>query len=140
MRRLLACLLLWSCGPVADSAGAPGRDGGGSVVARAGEIVALAARGEERRVGGECLSACTLYLGLATACFEEGAILGFHGPRRSDGTALPPLRFEATSRLMASFYPPGVAEWFMAEARHSHALIRVPAADLIARGEARACR
>jgi hypothetical protein len=139
MRALLASLLLAACAPETPSEGVPGRDTGGSVVARASEIVALAARGEERRIGGQCLSACTMYLGLPTACFEPDAVLGFHGPRRANGDPLPFLRFEAASRLMASFYPPGVAAWFMAEARHSRELIRVPAADLIARGEARAC-
>jgi hypothetical protein len=150
--RLLACLLLAACGPVGVSAEVPARDAGGGAVARAGEIVALAARGEERRIGGDCLSACTMHPGLATACFEKGAVLGFHKPRRAGGEPLLPLRFEATSRLMASFHPPGVAArcgrpvwppgvaaWFMAEARHSRELIRVPGADLIARGEARAC-
>lgn len=137
MRPLLASLLLAACAARAPST--PGLDEGGSVLARAGEIVALAARGEGKRVGGECLSACTMYLGLPGACFEEGATLGFHGPRGANGAPLPPLRFEATSRLMASHYPPRLAQWFMDDARHSRGIIRVPAADLIARGEARAC-
>ena len=137
MRALPWLLLLAACAPPAPPT--PGLDEGGSVLARAGEVVALAARGEGRRVAGECLSACTLYLGLPGACFEEGAVLGFHGPRGAGGAPLSPLRFEATSRLMASHYPPRVARWFMDEARHSRAIIRVPAADLVARGEARTC-
>lgn len=135
--RLLLCLLLAAC--AAPAPPTPGRDEGGSVLARASEVAALAARGEGRRIAGECLSACTLYLALPGACFEEGATLGFHGPRRLDGAPLPPIRFEATTRLMASHYPPRIARWFMDEARHSRAIVRVPAADLVARGEARAC-
>lgn len=146
MRSLTLSILLlvvWCAGCAVPSEIAPrrtvARDPGGSILLRAAEIAALEAQGIEKRIAGECLSACTLYLGLSTACFEEGAVLGFHGPRLAMGLELGPAQFDALSRLMAAYYPPRVAQWFMAEARHVDAMIRVPASDLIRRGEARAC-
>ena len=138
IRTVLLLLLLSSCSDLAPERTAA-RDPGGSVLLRAAEIAALERRGMEKRIAGECLSACTLYLGLSTACFEEGATLGFHGPRLVVGRPLPDAQARRLAAFMASYYPPRVAEWFMAEARFSRRMIRVPAAELVARGEARAC-
>ena len=135
---LLAVLLLPACATLAPERTAT-LDPGGSVVLRAIEIDRLEARGEERRIAGECLSACTMFLGLSTACFEEGAVLGFHAPRLPGDAALSPLAFDVATRRMGDYYPPRVRDWWLREARHSDRLIRVPAAELIRRGEARAC-
>ncbi len=118
---------------------AANHDPGGSVILRAAEIRELESRGQEKRISGECLSACTMYLGLSTACFEPGAVLGFHGPRLAYGLPMPPSLFESVSRSMASYYPPRIAHRFLTRWRHSDHLVRVPADRLIARGEARAC-
>ena len=114
-------------------------DPGGSVVLRAAEIRDLETRGQEKRISGECLSACTMYLGLSTACFEPGAVLGFHGPRLAYGLPMPPALFDSISRAMASYYPPRVARRFLSKWRYSDHLVRIRAERLIARGEARAC-
>ena len=143
-RASLICVLLmplWGCVGLAGLAPerTADKDPGGSVPLRVAEIAAYEARDVEKRVSGQCLSACTMYLGLSTACFEPNAVLGFHGPRLATGGAMSERQFEATTALMARYYPPRVATWFMAEARHGRAMIRVPASELIARGEARAC-
>jgi hypothetical protein len=117
----------------------PARDPGGSVVLRAAEIRDLEARGEEKRISGECMSACTMYLGLSTACFEPGTILGFHGPRLAYGLPMPAPVFDSVSRTMASYYPPRIARRFLDKWRYSDYLVRIRADRLIARGEARAC-
>ncbi|WP_210527767.1 hypothetical protein [Rubellimicrobium arenae] len=117
----------------------PPRDPGGSVALRVIEIGALEARQQEKRVRGECLSACTMYLGLSTACFDPDAVLGFHGPRLAFGLRMSAMQFEAISRTMASYYPPRIAKRFLEDWRYSDHLVRIPAARLIARGEARAC-
>lgn len=141
MRRLLlAVLLLAACASPGVAERTPSRDPGGSVALRGLEIAALEARGEEKRVGGECLSACTMYLGLSTACFERGATLGFHGPTLAFGVEMTQARFEAITQAMASYYPPRIARLFMEDWRHRQDFVRIPARRLIARGEARACR
>lgn len=115
------------------------RDPGGSVMMRAAEIRDLEARGEEKRIAGECMSACTMYLGLSTACFEPGTILGFHGPRLAYGLPMPAAVFDSVSRTMASYYPPRIARKFMEKWRFTEGMVRIRADRLIARGEARAC-
>jgi hypothetical protein len=142
MFRLAALLCLLACADVSDELNpqrGPTRDPGGSVALRVIEIGTLEARRQEKRVAGECLSACTMYLGLSTACFEPDAVLGFHGPRLAFGLDMSSVQFEAITRTMASYYPPRIARKFMEEWRHSERFHRVPASRLIARGEARPC-
>ncbi len=139
MRRLLLAILLAACASPGAAERSPGRDPGGSVALRVLEIAVLEARGEEKRVSGECLSACTMYLGLSTACFERGATLGFHGPTLAFGVEMTAARFEAITQAMASYYPPRIARLFMDDWRHRQDFALVPASRLIARGEARAC-
>jgi hypothetical protein len=132
----LALALLLAAAPAAAE---PRRDAGGSVLLRAAEIAVLEATGTPREIRGECLSACTMYLGLSTACFGRGARLGFHGPRMPGGLPMPPAAFEMASRLMAAHYPPRIAAWFLAEGRHVPGMVMIPASVLIERGEARPC-
>ncbi|HVG48251.1 MAG TPA: hypothetical protein VM899_08990 [Rubellimicrobium sp.] len=141
IRPALLLLALATAAPAQELAPArgPSHDPGGSVILRAAEIRELEARGEEKRIRGECLSACTMYLGLSTACFEPGAILGFHGPRLAFGLPMPPALFDSLSETMASYYPPRIARRFMESWRHSDHLVRIRADRLVARGEARAC-
>lgn len=117
---------------------APDPDPGGGLQARVAEIAALERLGVEKRISGECLSACTMYLGLSTACFEPDAVLGFHGPARLGGT-LSPERQAVAAAVMATYYPPRLAAWFLQGPARSDVLVRVRASDLIAAGEARAC-
>lgn len=132
LRAAVAALALAAAPAAADDL-APSRDPGGSVALRVIEIAALEARREPVRIEGECLSACTMYLGLSTACFGRNSVLGFHAPRRPDGRPLPPRAFEAATRAMADYYPARLRAWWLEEGRHSDAMIRVPAARLIDR-------
>ena len=139
IRPLILLTLLSACAASFAHERHTARDPGGSVALRVMEIGVLEASGTPKRVSGECLSACTLYLGLSTACFEEDAVLGFHGPRFAGGLPMSDRQFEGITQSMAAFYPDRLARWFLAEARHSEEMVRIPARDLIARGEARAC-
>jgi hypothetical protein len=134
---LLVCLCLVAC--AAPGAAERARDPGGSVALRVLEIAALEARGQEKRVSGDCLSACTMYLGLSTACFEPDTVLGFHGPTLPFGLEMTPARFDAITRAMADYYPPRIRRNFLQDWRHRQRFHRVPVERLIARGEARAC-
>ena len=141
IRPALLLLALATAAPAQELAPARSatHDRGGSVVLRAAEIRDLEARGEEKRISGECMSACTMYLGLSTACFEPGTVLGFHGPRLAYGLPMPPALFDSISETMASYYPPRIARRFMDTWRYSDHLVRIRADRLVERGEARAC-
>jgi hypothetical protein len=139
MPRALAAALLLLAAAAAPAASAEARDPGGSLALRMLEIRLLEVRGEPKRIRGECLSACTLYLGLSTACFDEDAVLGFHGPTLAFGLSMSDAQFEAITTAMASYYPPRVARLFLEDWRHSDRFVRIPAEELIDRGEARPC-
>lgn len=136
---LISCALLSACETVPLVT--PARDPGGVLAERMAMVEALRLSGAPVHIRGRCLSACTLYLGLPNACLERDATLGFHGPWPVAGRAMSPAAFEAASERMASYYPPSVARRFIEEWRHRGPsdLALVPAAELIARGEARAC-
>lgn len=142
LRALLAVLMLIAVGAQADELSpdrSPTHDPGGSVFLRAIEIARLEASGTPVRIGGTCNSACTMYLGLSTACFERDAVLGFHGPRLPWGLPMSRAQFDEVSSLMASYYPPRVAKAFMDRWRHRDRLRKIRASRLIERGEARPC-
>ena len=131
-------------------------DGGGNVLARVAEIAQREASGEPFFAPKFCDSACTMYLGLSTACFPADGVLRFHSARLIVGDLDPALIDAALAMagvrvsragvedrmnlLIASFYPPGVRARFLAEWSRSTALVEVPVAELVAAGEARACR
>lgn len=93
-------------------------DLGGDLDQRVVQVEGLRASATPIRIEGLCVSACTLYLGLPMACVTPGAELGFHGPRtRLPGIPLPYADFERQTRVMASYYPGPIRDWFMAEAR-----------------------
>lgn len=93
-------------------------DRGGLLADRVRQIKRLRRSGQAVEIAGECLSACTLYLGLANACVWPSAVLGFHGPASVlPGMALPPAEFEHWSRVMAGHYPPVLRRWFMRTGR-----------------------
>ena len=97
------------------------RDGqGGGVVARARLIRRYQANGTHVEIRGEyCLSACTMYLTLATTCISPDTTFGFHGPSsRLYGIALNPAAFEYWSRVMADHYPEPLRSWFLTNGRH----------------------
>ncbi|WOI58390.1 hypothetical protein [Palleronia sp. LCG004] len=143
----LACLTLVGGLGHAPSAGAAlrqpalvvGDDRGGQILARMREIGALRQEGRDVRiVGSVCYSACTMLIGLETACVSPYTVFGFHGPSRS-GQRLAPGAFERASTLIAAHYPPQIRAWYLKTARHEiDGLLRVSGKDLIALGM-RAC-
>ncbi|MDE2579624.1 MAG: hypothetical protein KGL46_12505 [Hyphomicrobiales bacterium] len=99
-------------------------EGFGRPLDRGGEIAEYMraineARGRPHVIAGDCMSACTLWLGYANACVEADAVLWFHGP--ADGLArfrgLSPWAAlsESGAGAMLSMYPPRVravvADW-----------------------------
>lgn len=74
--------------------------------------------GPVRPVSDVCESACTLYL--RTRCVRPDTVLRFHGPSSHIyGVGLGPAAFEEQSRLMASYYPPGIRAAFLNEWRYT---------------------
>lgn len=112
------------------------QDNGGALSQRTRKIAQMYATGQAVAVpSGTCLSACTLYLGLPGTCVGPTAIFGFHGPTGENGRALSPAEFESWSRIMVSYYPPALRDWFMRDARfRTTNYLRVTGAELIRLG------
>lgn len=95
------------------------RDNGGLLEERMRHLSALRRSGQRVEIRGQCVSACTLYLGLPRTCVSPDTVMGFHGPQSElYGIALPPAEFEYWSRVMADHYPAPLRRWFLAEGRH----------------------
>lgn len=94
-------------------------DGGGNVSQRADLIRRLKAqRAEVKLQGNYCLSACTMYLGVANVCVNRQTKFGFHGPSTSTpGLGLAPAAFEKWSRVMGNHYPEPIRSWYMSTGR-----------------------
>lgn len=108
-------------------------DLGGSVDAYA---AAVRAEVHPVQITGECVSACTLWLGAADACVTPDAMLGFHGPSTASGLPLTRAEFDRVTGLMATFYPPAISTWFMRDARRftGDAILFVSGAEMIKHG------
>ena len=96
---------------------------GGSIAAHERHIADLDAAGCRVEIRGECLSACTMYLGAADVCIDRRARLGFHHVRRvhAGGLFHSPAPREVQDywdRRMAAHFPPVVREWFLSDVRH----------------------
>ena len=113
-------------------------DMGGGIEDRLRQMHLIGAQHVEIR--GECVSACTLFLGLPDVCVWPAAQLGFHGPRTAlPGIPLPRREWERVTAEMAAEYPPAIREWFMVEARyHVTDYLVISGAQAIQMG-ARAC-
>lgn len=59
------------------------------------------------RIEGQCASACTMYL--ATGCVTQDALLGFH---RASVTGGDTKREEFWSKVMSSYYPAAIQDWY----------------------------
>ncbi len=82
----LACISTAAGYPVMAAPDAPmivTNDRGGLLGQRSAEIRALRSSGQRVELRGTCLSACTMYLGLANVCVSPSAPFGFHGPTRN---------------------------------------------------------
>ncbi|MGR3343179.1 MAG: hypothetical protein ACU0DI_08155 [Paracoccaceae bacterium] len=95
-------------------------DRGGSVIERARLIQQYKSAGTRLEIRGKfCLSACTMFLGLSSACVASNTVFGFHGPSsRIYGIGLRPEVFEHWSRIMADHYPEPLKSWFLDIGRH----------------------
>lgn len=114
-------------------------DRGGSVTVRAAEVDALRASGRPVILGpGHCWSSCTMFLGLPNACVKPTTVFGFHGPAiKVPGLVLPPDEFDRWSRLIASYYPPAIRDWYLDQARYvTVGFVRKTGRELIAMGVA----
>ena len=102
------------------------RDMGGSLYLRLQEVAALEKAGTAVEIRGTCGSACTLYLGLDTACVHPRARLLFHGalfpPGAAQANGVTPAQAERAiaiwNTLTAAAYPPALGDWFLREAAH----------------------
>jgi hypothetical protein len=137
---LLLCVLA-ACVPVATEIGTE-RDTGGSFVAYEAQVARLAREGTPFVIPRYCASACTMYLSLPQACAHRDGVFGFHSARLR-GPIEAPAVVDALNQRMASHYPERLRRWFLEEGPgrdRSSRIVRIPARDLIARGEVRACR
>ena len=132
-----------SAGQIAPAAQAGGatpvlriaRDPGGEIGVRLRHLAHLRDQGAEVRIMGECHSACTLSLGLDTACVSPQARLGFHGPRPAPGHSLTAAETRGWTETMAAHYPEPLRGWFLARMAEDPEPLRVlRGADLIRAG------
>jgi len=112
-----------------------GSDQGGFIRARLREIDRIRARHQRVEIRGRvCLSSCTMYLAVEDVCVSPQTSFGFHAPGMAFGS-LTPEQADYLSRLIASYYPPVLADWYLAEGRKkSKGMFRVSGANLIALG------
>jgi hypothetical protein len=112
------------------------------------EILALMAEFEQRspaplvKLLEYCNSSCTLLMGYSNVCTDGQTLIGFHGPVNGvTGRAYPPAEQIEVARSLAQSYPPGLREWYMANAAMltETQVIRVPARELINDGYIREC-
>lgn len=110
-------------------------DIGGRIDRRAEQVDYLRARGDRVEIRGYyCLSACTMYLGAEDVCIEPDTVYGFHCPSFW-GLALNDASFDYWSRVVASYYPDGLRQWYMQVARHRvNGHYRVSGRELISLG------
>ncbi len=121
---LAVCVLGWGMGPASsdtvvpqDSALVIRNDRGGNLRERIALLETLRRQGRRAEIGGaECLSACTLYLGLPGSCVHRRTVFGFHGPSHY-GAPLPPGQFEFWSRQIADQYPEPLRSWYLETGR-----------------------
>lgn len=114
-------------------------DMGGSLSEREVEIASLRYTGKRVVIDGTCASACTMYLGLQNACLTPRAQLLFHGPRSATSTKYTDEIFDRMSAQVAKYYPVGIADWFMKEARFVNPLVKTLKYEQAIAMGARAC-
>ena len=87
-------------------------DRGGDVLEYYAKYQSLQSRGERVVVDGDCLSACTLVLGLLAKdqrCFTSSARLGFHAAWDEYGTTH--VQNPIGTAIFLSVYPPEILQW-----------------------------
>lgn len=106
------------------------RDYGGSVMQRLRELNNLRMQRTPVKVVGQCMSACTMYLGLPQTCVSANAVFGFHGPsRRGQSRAL---TNSSAAELLAAHYPPALRQWYLREGQYvaSDRVIKISGRDM----------
>ncbi len=114
-------------------------DSGGNVVGYAATIAYQDQFDIDYTVPKRCMSACTMYLALDTACFPIDGVLGFHGPTNPLNDSYSGPDFEITSQIMAKHYPDSIRDDYLNEWRYSGEFVMIPASFFIDNGEAKAC-
>jgi hypothetical protein len=98
-------------------------DGGGDILQYIAKYLDLQLRGERVVIDGDCLSACTLALGLLAKdrrCFTNEARLGFHEAWTESGT--PRIRDPLGTDVFWLVYPAEIRRWI---SRHGGLTSRV---------------
>lgn len=96
----------------ADSAVLIKNDGGGDIIPYVAKYLDLQLRGEQVVFDGDCLSACTLALGLLAKdrrCFTKQARLGFHEAYTEYGSTR--LRNPLGTEIFWLVYPMEIRRW-----------------------------
>ena len=116
MTRIAALFLLALCAPAL----AREIDNGGNIGDYVRAIVA--ASGQRHEIRGDCVSACTMWLGHRGTCVYPDAELWFHAASHPDGT-----------KTLLAFYPPRVRA-FVAPMLNSRTITGVSGWQLIRLG------
>jgi len=109
---ILAALMVCVCTPASAKTIHVTNDRGGLIVAYEARYRAAAARGDRFVIDGNCLSACTMAIGIFDRkhiCATPRAVLGFHAAWRPTprGKILVP----AATDYMARWYTPAAKDW-----------------------------
>jgi hypothetical protein len=140
IRGLALCAALLACG--VSSASATMRiaeDRGGQIGQYLQSFAAVRSSGEQVVVDGNCLSACTMVLGLIPPeriCATERARFGFHAAWMPDESGQPVTSPMGTQALW-NIYPPSVRHWINRHGGLSRKMIFLEGDDL--NGIVRAC-
>jgi hypothetical protein len=110
--RIVAIMMVMAVSP-ASATKRISDDPGGQLGPYLQKLAALRSSGEQVRIDGRCLSACTMVLGVIPRdhiCVTPRAQLGFHAAWRPDETGHQVASREGTELLMNN-YPQQVREW-----------------------------
>lgn len=103
-------------------------DRGGNVLAMLARREELVASGRPVEVRGYCRSACTMLITMPNACLAPDARVGFHAPRLTGTTVIPPY----VDQLIAATYRNGIRERWETEWRGKLTMSVISAADYVA--------
>jgi hypothetical protein len=110
-----------------------GGDLGGDLGAYLLKYSALRTSGTHVVIDGQCLSACTLVLGVLPAqriCVTPRAVLGFHATRASD--VFSTTQSGWSTQTLLQMYPPPVRKWIVSHGGLTDQMIYLGGAQLTA--------
>ena len=135
MRRwgLFLCAALWVTGIVPASAAMRiAEDRGGQIGHYLQAFALLRSTGERVVIDGDCLSACTLVLGMiprSQMCATDRAVFGFHAAWMPDHDGRPVTSSTGT-RALWNIYPASVRHWIVNHGGLSRRMIYLEGRDL----------